>query len=423
MTLFYIYRFFTVILAPFIVLYLLYRVYVGKEHKDRYLEKLAHIKALRPKGKLVWFHAASVGELNSIIPLIRELANDNKYLHFLITTVTVNSEKVFQKAALPRSIHQFIPLDFPWCVKKFINYWKADLAVFIDSELWPNLIAEASQRCKMILVNGRLSDSSFARWKYLPSLIKYMYSKFSVIMPTSTIEQSKISYFVSQKKIKYYGNLKNAVPPLACNKEELAKIKKKIGKRTFWLAASTHKGEEEQLLFCHQELAKSYKDLLTIIIPRHPHRGVDIGKIAESLSLKYSLRSKGDEINGKVSVYIANTIGEMGLFYNLSDIVFVGGSLVSHGGQNTLEPAKLSCAIIVGPNTSNFKEVTDNFVAHNAIQVVQDKEKLAAVLNQLFKDKRIVTKLAKNAFAVTKDADKILDNIKNELEKYLHATT
>jgi 3-deoxy-D-manno-octulosonic-acid transferase len=411
------------LLAPFIILYLLWRVYIGKEDKKRYLEKLAYIKIPRPQGKLMWFHTASVGELNSIIPLIKELAHDNKNLNFLITTATINSEKIFQKANLPKTIHQFIPLDIPWYVKRFINHWKIDLAIFVDSELWPNIITEISKRKKIILVNGRLSDRSFNRWKYLGSLIRYMYSKFTLIMPTSKVEEEKISYFAKAKKIKYYGNLKNAVPPLTCSQQELEKLKKKIGKRPFWLAASTHKGEEEQILSCHKQLAKNHKELLTIIIPRHPQRGEEVASLANNSGFKYAIRSKKEEIKDEVSVYIANTMGEMGLFYNLADIVFVGGSLIPHGGQNTLEPAKLNCAIIVGPNTANFKEVTNTFLNHKAIKVIDNKEELAVELNKMFKDKQLVKTMAKNAFAVTQNADKILSNVKKELEKHLHAAT
>lgn len=419
MKLYRLYRLLTILLCPLSYLLVGLRVMKGKEHAKRYKEKLGFFSSARPIGKLLWFHAASVGELNSIIFLIKRLNEERPKLNFLITTITVNSEKIFHKAGLPRAIHQFLPLDIPFLANKFINYWQPDLGIFIDSELWPNLLTEASGKMKLINLNGRLSDKSFARWKYFSPLISYMYKKFSLILPTSQTEMKKIQYFMQSDAVKYVGNLKYAMPALSCNEEELKILKKAITKRKVWIAASTHKGEEEILIACHQKLLKEFPDLLLIIVPRHPERGMDIAKLAKEEGCEVSLRSQHDNITKRCNVYIADTIGELGLIYRLGDIVFVGGSLIRHGGHNFLEAARLGCAVIVGSYTHNFKDLTEEFKQMDAILIANNSEQLVASIHSLLTKPLLKRRYIQNASSFSAATDHIMDEAVRVILGYL----
>ncbi len=419
MKLYQVYRLLTILLSPFFYLLVGLRVIKGKENSKRYKEKLGFFSCSRPKGQLLWFHAASVGELNSIIFLIKRLNEKKPKLNFLITTITVNSEKIFHKAGLLRTIHQFLPLDIPVLARRFIKYWQPDVGIFVDSELWPNLLTEASHKMKLINLNGRISDKSFARWKYFSPLISYMYKKFSLILPTSQTEMKKIQYFIKSDVVRYLGNLKYAMPALSCNEEELKILKKALDKRKVWIAASTHKGEEEILIACHQELLQDFPDLLLIIAPRHPERGIDIAKLAREEGCKVAIRSQHDKITKSCGVYIADTIGELGLIYKLSDIVFVGGSLIPHGGHNFLEAARLGCSVIVGPYTHNFKDLTEEFKQMNAILIASNAEQLVSAIHSLLANPALKKQYIKNARSFSAATDHIMDETVEVIWSYL----
>ncbi len=419
MKLYQVYKLLTILLSPFFYLLVGLRVIKGKENSKRYKEKLGFFSYPRPKGQLLWFHAASVGELNSIIFLIKRLSEERPKLNFLITTITVNSEKIFHKAGLLRTIHQFLPLDIPFLARKFTNYWHPELGIFVDSELWPNLLTEAAHKMRLINLNGRISDKSFARWKYFSPLISYMYKKFSLILPTSQTEMKKIQYFIKSDAVKYVGNLKYAMPALSCNEEELKILKKALAKRKIWIAASTHKGEEEILIACHQELLKEFPDLLLIIAPRHPERGSDITRLAKEQGCKVAVRSQQEKITKSCNVYIADTIGELGLIYRLSDIVFVGGSLIPHGGHNFLEAARLGCSVIVGPCTHNFKDLTEEFKQMNAILIASNAEQLVTSVHSLLTKPSLKMKYIQNAGSFSAATDHIMDQTVKVILGYL----
>ncbi len=404
-----LYNWFTNTFAFLVKWHIESRLKLGKEDSERVLEKFGITSKSRPEKKVIWFHAASVGELNSILPLINELIPIHKATTFLITTGTVTSAKILEKAKLDRTIHQFAPIDTPKAVDAFLKHWKPNLAIFVESEIWPNLLVYASKKMDVILLNARLSDNSFRMWRKINKLAKFLFSKFSIILPSTKNDMNKISFFVSDKKIKYIGNLKYAAPKPHCNQTELKKLQKTIGNRPTWLAASTHQGEEENIIKTHQALKSKHKDLLTIILPRHPNRGIEIQDLCTSYKTSAVLRSTEKPIIAKTDFYIADSIGEIGIFYTLSDVVFMGGSLINHGGQNILEPARSSCAIITGIHTFNFKEVVAKFLKEDAIQIVQDQNDLYIKVNELLSSKKLAQQYADKALAVANEVNSILD--------------
>lgn len=388
------------------------RVRSGKEHPSRYVEKFAQKMEYRPQGQLIWFHCASVGELKSVIPLMNSIHAENKKINFLVTTVTLTSSVVFERSKIPNAVHQFLPLDIPKVIEKFLRHWNPSLAVFVDSEIWPNLIVQTSKRCKLVSVNSRMSDKSFGRWKFFKSLAMYLLNKFSLFLPTSSDDEFKFSYFLKDSsKVSFFGNLKQAVSYMNIDEADLEKLKEQIGKRKIFLAASTHQGEEEAIVQMHFIVSQKYKDLLTIIVPRHPERGAQISKMVSKNNLKCVLRSSKDEIKQDTSIYVADTIGELGVFYKIAQVVFVGGSLVKHGGQNILEPARLKCAIIVGPHTFNFKDVVKKFFNKKAIILVKSAEDLAAWVDRLFENENLLEIYKKNALEIVKKSNNVVKEI------------
>lgn len=405
-------------MTPFICLHIIFRVLRGRENPKRYTEKMSCFNLLRPQGKLLWFHAASVGEINSIIPLIKYLQLGHHELSFLITTITLSSEKVFLKSNLKHTIHQFLPIDQHLLVRKFLNHWEPDLGIFVDSEIWPNLLVEAAKKTPLININARLSNKSFQRWQNIPSLLTFLYDKFNMILPSSVSEQEKIMHFANVKKIKYIGNLKYSMPNLTCDKGELASMLEAIGNRPVWIAASTHCGEEEIVLKVHQKLLQNFPDLMLIIAPRHPERGEEIVKLALSHKLAVAQRFASQNITSVTQVYIADTLAELGLIYRLSKIVLVGGSLIDLGkvrGHNFLEASRLGCMVIVGPNTENFKDLTSEFLALNALVVVENEAMLLNNMTKLLNNPHTKDQYIKNgnqfssaAAEIMKDAAQIV---------------
>ncbi|MFI4983731.1 MAG: 3-deoxy-D-manno-octulosonic acid transferase [Rickettsiales bacterium] len=408
-----LYYFITSLLAPLIAFHLENRVKIGKEDPIRYKEKLGLNLAARPQGKLIWFHAASVGELNSVMPLIHLLNKEFPQLNFLVTTGTLNSALIFQKAKLPNTLHQFFPVDIPSAVAGFLKNFKPDMAIFVDSELWPNTITMTAKKCPMLLVNFRMSDNSFRWWRRLAPIAKEMLAKFKFIMSCSQDDHAKLEYFLGKKakNIEFTGNIKWSAPKFVYDKEEYARFQKSIGKRPFWVAASTHPGEFEVFIRAHQALAKKHKNLLTIVLPRHTERGADIQAICDKAGLSSARRSLKGKITKSTDVYISDVMGELGLCYALADIVFVGGSLIPHGGQNILEPARMGCAIISGTHTFNFKEIIAKLVAGGAIEIVQNEKEFIATLDELLSNKTKCSKLQKAALAVTEETKNILENV------------
>jgi len=350
-------------IAPLLLLHLRRRAARGKEIAARLGERRG-FGAARPAGPLLWLHAASVGETISVLPLIEALARRRPDLSFLLTTGTVTSAALIgQRLApglAPRVMHRFAPLDVPGWVGRFLDGWRPDAAVFVEAELWPNLIAAAAARgLPLALINGRLSPRSARWWGLAPGLARAVLSRFHIVLAQSEADAARLKALGAPAEC--WGNLKYAAPPLPADPAELERLSALIGARPVWLAASTHPGEEALVLAVHRRLAAAHPGLLTLIVPRHPERGAEIAALAGGLAV--TRRAAGEDPNAATNVHVADTLGELGLFYRLAQVAFIGGSLVPHGGQNPLEPARLGCPVIAGPHTWNFAEIMERLEA------------------------------------------------------------
>lgn len=410
-----LYRSLTAIGAPLIRLLLRWRERTGKEDATRITERTGIAGLPRPGGRLIWIHAASIGEAMSALPLMQHLLNRQDDLHILISTGTLSSARIISEHLPARAVHQFVPLDHvPW-VTKFLDHWRPDVAIWIESELWPNLILETARRgIPMALLNGRMSARSFKRWQLAPRSIKQLLNCFTVLLAHN--EQSE-AFFQSlgAADAVCVGDLKHTAEILDADPEELSRLITAIGERPAWLAASTHPGEEAVIKEVHARLCAQYPDLLTIIVPRHAPRGEQIKSLLNTGrhgNLSVACRSKGEMPSPQHAIYLADTMGEMGLLYRLTKVVFMGGSMVPHGGQNPLEPARLGCAILYGPHVGNFSDIFEGLTTAGAARKVFDASDLQVAVARLLRDPRTVTArgLAGKAFTV-KSGDKVMGRI------------
>lgn len=411
-----LYQILTTLLAPLISLYIFRRKLRGKEDLARFSERLGQASKPRPEGKLVWVHAASVGETISILPLIERMAHKYPGLNFLLTSGTVTSAKLVESRLPPATFHQYIPIDRLPYVKKFLSHWQPDLALWVESELWPNLVTAASKRCPMALVNGRMSDSSFKTWQKYRGFIASLLGNFTLCLAQSRQDGERLEV-LGAKNVKYPGNLKYDAPALPYSEKMLVELQAQISGRPVWLAASTHKGEEIQAVDVHEKLKETFPDILTIIVPRHATRKDEILDDISYCTASIAVRSSGDEITAQTGIYIADTMGELGLFFRISKIVFMGNSLIKGGGHNPLEPARIGCAVLCGPHTFNFAEITHEFLEKNAILQVGGREALAGEIAALLKNKEKTEKLVASSLALVQEKNHILDNIIEEIEK------
>jgi len=342
-----------IVISPLIILI---RIIKNKEDKKRFKEKLGFFSFKRKKGKLIWFHGSSVGEIVSIIPLIEKLENDPTIKTILITSSTLSSSKVLNGFNFKKIIHQFFPVDTNFLTKKFLDYWKPSLAVFVESEIWPNMLINIKKKSiPLILLNARITKKSFRRWKRVP-FSSELFKIFSVCFPQN-FETQKYLYLLGAKKIKMLGNLKFSETKLN-NKNEFNKnLKKYFNKKKIWCASSTHNTEETICALTHQKLKLKYKNLLTIIIPRHIQRIHEIKKQFKNMDINFHLHSSRKKIEDNTEIYLVDTYGETKKFFKICKTVFLGGSIIKHGGQNPLEAARYGCEVIHGPNIANFKEI------------------------------------------------------------------
>jgi 3-deoxy-D-manno-octulosonic-acid transferase len=401
-------------LAPSLVSHRLKR---GKELPERMAERYGESSIARPQGPLVWIHAASVGELNAVIPLIERI--HGKEFAVLCTSGTVSSAQVAEQRLPKAVIHQFVPFDAPRFVARFFAHWRPDLALFVESDLWPNMIVSAKQRgIPLILVNGRVSERSFNRWRIIPSTIAALLNRFDLCLAQSAGHAARYRD-LGAPRISTTGNLKLDVPEPPADVADLAALRAAIGDRPTIAAASTHAGEETALIEAHRRLRNTFPRLLTIIAPRHPDRGPGIVEIANAAGLPTALRSRGALPEGTDDIYVVDTMGELGLVYRLAPIVFVGGSLASHGGQNPIEPIKLGAAILHGPHVWNFSEIYAALDANHGADVVADVGKLAVRLGALLKDDNQRTALVAAGRETVKALGGALDRTLAALDPYL----
>lgn len=358
----------------------------GKEHPARLAERRGEPSAARPRGALVWVHGASVGELAAAIPLI-ERVRALKF-NILVTTGTVTSAELARKRLPPGVIHQFAPLDAPAFVRRFLDHWQPDLALFVESDLWPNIIIASSQRgIPLIVVNGRLSARSFERWRYLPGTIEALLRRLDLCLVRTTADAERFGA-LGAPRITTTGNLKLDVPPLPIDEKKLARLSAAVAGRPIVAAASTHLGEEPAVIAAHRRLKESFPNLLTMLVPRHPERGKSVAGVVEAAGLACALRSRDELPRAATDVYVCDTLGELGLIYRLAPIVFMGGSLIPHGGQNPIEAVKFGAAILHGPHVSNFAEIYAALDRANGAEMVTDTGRLTMRVGAWLKDRQ-----------------------------------
>jgi 3-deoxy-D-manno-octulosonic-acid transferase len=372
------YRLLTGAATPLTSMLLSYRLRRGKEQRARMPERWAETSVTRPAGPLVWIHGASVGEIIAAVGLSERLSAQG--LRILVTSGTVTSAELAAQRMPPGVIHQFIPLDAPRYVRRFLDHWRPDLALFMESDLWPNMILSvAARNIPLILVNGRLSERSLRRWRRMPRTIAALLQRFDLCLVQSLEDARRYSELGAAVNIT--GNLKIDVPPPPVDRPAFSAVEAAVGGRPMIAAASTHPGEEAIMIEVHRQLRAKIPNLLTVVAPRHPERGADIAAAAEADGLKALLRSRGEAPNQAAEFYILDTIGELGLLYRLAPIVFMGGSLAAHGGQNPIEAAKLGAAILHGPNVWNFAEIYAALDGAQGARQVTDAATLTACMH------------------------------------------
>lgn len=394
-----LYRTVTRAMEPLVPGWLALRARHGKEVAARRAERFGIASMGRPEGPLVWVHAASVGETNAALPVIAALREARPDLSFLLTTGTRTSAMLAENRLGPRGMHQFVPLDSPKYARRFLEHWKPDAAVFTESEIWPNLILEtAARKIPLALINARMSNRSFKRWRRNSGMAAMLFGRFQLVLAQNA-RLARSFTLLGARNVVVSGNLKIDSPPPPVNSRALDQLRSAIGQRPLWLAASTHPGEDEQIAAAHKLIAERHPTLLTIIVPRHPERGPSIADMVGSQGLKASLRSAGALPDADVTIYVADTIGELGTFYTLTPIAFIGGSLVAHGGQNPIEAARHGAAILTGPYTHNFTDSYAALTEKGGARVVTDAASLAEAVNDLLSDGKALAHMTQGADA------------------------
>jgi 3-deoxy-D-manno-octulosonic-acid transferase len=412
-----IYRLVSRAAAPLAPVLLARRVKRGKESRQRLAERRGESRIARPDGPLIWLHGASVGELASVLPLIERIRA--RGIPILVTTGTVTSGGLAEQR-LPRGVvHQFIPIDVPRFVGRFLDHWRPDLALFVESDLWPNMIIEASDRgVPMVLINGRLSEDSYRRWRRLPNSIAHLLQRLDLCLAGTPSDATRFGE-LGASQVFTTGNLKLDVPAPPADPDTLAVLQDAIGDRPVIAAASTHAGEEETIVEAHIRLRTNFPGLLTLIAPRHPERGSGVVNIAAAAGLAVAQRSRGELPNRSTEVYVADTVGELGLLYRVAPAVFIGGSFVEHGGQNPIEAAKLRTAILHGPHVWNFADIYAALDGAHGAEPLADAERLVAHLAAWLSDPDACARVADAGHAVVEKLGGALDRTLASLDPYL----
>jgi 3-deoxy-D-manno-octulosonic-acid transferase len=389
----------------------------GKEHPERLPERLGRASVARPNGPLVWVHGASVGEMLAAVSLIKRLREQD--FAVLVTSGTVTSAALAEQRLPEGVLHQFVPLDAPRFAQRFLDHWRPGLALFVESDLWPNLICScAARRIPMIVINGRLSERSFSRWRRVPGVIAALLNCFDLCLAQSPADAERYAK-LGAPRVSATGNLKLDLPAPPVDEAALRRLKDIVGKRPAVIAASTHPGEEEAVINAHRRLRAKFPTLLSIIVPRHPARGESIGEIAKAAGLSVALRSRRAQPMPDIGVYVADTLGELGLMYGLAPVAFMGGSLARHGGQNPIEAVRLGAGIIHGPHVWNFADIYAALDAARGAELVADEESLAARLTAWFADPAARQNSASAAAATVQKLSGALERTWTALDPYL----
>ena len=453
-------------LAPLLPAWLRLRARRGKEVAQRLAERRG-LDADRPEGPLLWLHGASLGESLSLLPLMEALSRHRPELRFLVTTGTVTAATMLQQRLsprlAPRVTHRFVPLDVPRWVDSFLTGWRPDGAVFVESELWPNLTAGLARRgIPMVLVNASLSSRSARLWRWLPGLARDMLGRFALVVAQSEADAGRLRG-LGARDVVVWGNLKAAAPPLPADPGALAQLRAAIGARPVFLAASTHPGEDEVVIAAHLAARQSLPRLLTVIVPRHPQRGAAIAALAEAALAEaaaaeaalagapgaaapgagapaplpagmpatlpaaapalVSRRSEHRLPDAGCEIHVADTLGELGLFFRLAGLALVGASLVPKGGHNPLEAARLGCPIVIGPHTEQFEELVAAMEAGGGLIRVQDRATLAEAVKHVLSDPRRAQELTGAAGGIAAEATHLPERLAEAILRMLPSAT
>jgi 3-deoxy-D-manno-octulosonic-acid transferase len=419
-----VYRYLTYLLFPLFIILIYFRSFFNKEDKKRFKEKIfpSHFRSNRNEEcKLIWFHAASIGECLSILPLLDEINKKHKNIRFLITTVTLSSSKLLEKKLnhYNNIDHRFFPLDVESLADNFLNLWKPDLVCFVDSEIWPNFLFKIKEKkIPLLLLNARLTKKSFNKWKIVLNFAEKVFNNFDLCLAASDESKNNLKELHIQN-LKYFGNLKYSSKSIS---SELADSNKKIlNNFKTWCAASTHNGEELIVLKTHLEIKKQYKNILTIIIPRHIDRSNHIKNLSSKFNLNVQILNNDSLINTNTEILIVNSFGVLSKYFNYCKNVFIGKSFIAKlknvGGQNPIEAAKLGCKIYYGPFVYNFHEIYNHLETHGMAEKVNDELELAYKITQNFKNQE--TKNQQQVDLLNNYGEKILKETVLELDKYL----
>lgn len=382
-------------------------------------ERLGKSPYPRPESMLLWIHAASMGECASVLPLIHRFLESHPAWQVMVTSVTVTSASLLAEKLPANSFHQFAPLDHPAVIRRFLAHWQPDAALWVESELWPHMaMLSARAPFPLLLANARMSERSFRRWQMAKPLIKQLLGCFDAIFPQSAADGERLSA-LGAAQVMVLGNLKYDATPLAFENQSLDALTAVIGERSVWLAASTHDGEESLVAETHRLLLKHLPDLLTVIVPRHAARGLSIVTQLRQQGHQAALRSVSEIMQTNIEFYVADTMGELGLFYRLAPVAFLGGSLVPHGGQNILEPLRLGVSVMTGPHTHNFAAMMAELRQAGAILEVSTPDEMADKVLHLLKDSTARHRLTDNAKSVLERHQGVVERLLSEMERFL----
>ena len=411
---YFIYRILTNLLIVISPIIFFFRILKGKEDKQRFLEKFGQYSANNHKHNDVWIHATSLGELMSVIPIIKKFEKNKKIKRVMLTTSTQSSAKIFSKLIFKKTFHIYFPLDTNYLTKKFLDYWQPQLAIFVDSEIWPNMFNNLNKKkIPIILLNARITKRTFERWQILSGFARKIFGSISLALPQNT-ETFMYLKKLGVKNIKLEGNLK-FYGTKNLYKKETNILKKKFKNFKLWTVASTHHDEEIFIGNLHKDLKKNVKNLITVIIPRHINRSKQIIGDLNTLGLKTVTHSSKNKLKEDTDIYLVDSYGEASKFYNLTNITFVGGSLIKHGGQNPLEPARLGNFILNGPNIENFKEIYSHLIKQKISTTTSNSNKMMKIILKKI-NKKASNRITKKIFDT---GIKILNKNFFHIKKYL----
>ena len=399
-------------LGPLTPLILKRREKQGKEDPTRKDERHGKAAIPRPAGPLYWLHGASVGECLMLQPVINRLLEHDPTAHVLVTSSTLTSAEILAKQLPDRAFHQFAPLDYPKAIERFLDHWNPDLAIWAESEIWPNMIRRTKARdIPMALLNARFSEKSLTSWSKRKKSAQTLIGAFDVVLAADTATADGLTWLLD-KPVEAAGNLKDAASPLPFDKAELKDLKAQTSRRKIWCAASTHKGEDAIVIDAHLDVLARFRSALMILAPRHPERRDEITALIKKEGLKFATRSKGEDITKDTQVYLFDTIGEMGLAYRLSHLTFVCGSLVEGlSGHNPLEPARLNNAVLTGPHISSFADSYMSMIAFDAAERILSPVIVGTTIADILGDKKRLSELQETAFTYASGRDAVLDYV------------